>query len=65
MLKGSVIVFTYLITLFYLKRSLSTRKHIYMGVIIASLLAIGTSNIDNQEIPSHKCIQLIQTIIID
>jgi hypothetical protein len=45
MLKGSVIFFTYLITLFYLKRRLSLRKHIYMAVILGSLALIGLSNV--------------------
>ena len=45
MLKGSVIFFTYIITLFYLKRTLPLKKHVYMLAILGSLVAIGMSNV--------------------
>lgn len=45
MLKGSVIFFTYIITLFYLKRSLSVKKHLFMLLILSSLTLIGVSNV--------------------
>lgn len=44
MLKGSVIFFTYLITLFYLKRSIPLKNHMYMVAILGSLALIGLSN---------------------
>lgn len=53
MLKGSVIFFTYIITLFYLKKQLSLKKHLYMLVILASLALIGISNL-NSHVP-NKC----------
>ena len=52
MLKGSVLFFTYLITLFYLKKNLTPKKHMYMVFILISLIVIGASNI--KETPS-KC----------
>ena len=47
MLKGSVIFFTYIITLFYLKKTLSLKKHLYMLVILGSLALIGASNVSS------------------
>ena len=52
MLKGSVLFFTYLITLFYLKQNLSIRKHLYMLAILVSLTLIGISNLSNS---NPKC----------
>jgi len=49
MLKGSVIFFTYLITIFYLGKSLSTKKHILMVIILSSLFLIGFSNLENKD----------------
>jgi hypothetical protein len=52
MLKGSVLFFTYLITLFYLKRALSFKKHLYMLVILVALGVIGSANLAES---SSKC----------
>jgi len=62
MLKGSVLFFTYLITIFYLKRSLSVIKHISMVAILGSLTLIGYSNVSQTETSKCKCndIQLSQ-----
>ncbi len=49
MLKGSVIFFTYIITLFYLKKNLPLKKHLLMLVILAALFLIGSSNIENKD----------------
>jgi hypothetical protein len=46
MLKGSVLFFTYIITIFYLKRKLPLKKHLYMIVILGSLALIGVSNVN-------------------
>jgi len=56
MLKGSVIFFTYLISIFYLKRSLTWRKHFYMFTILVALVLIGSCNIDKV---NQKCINLV------
>jgi drug/metabolite transporter (DMT)-like permease len=52
MLKGSVLFFTYLITLFYLKRTLTVRKHLFMGLILLSLTIIGSANLKDS---TSKC----------
>ncbi len=56
MLKGSVVFFTYLITLFYLNKKLSLKKHGWMIVILLSLILIGTCNMEDKD---SKCIELI------
>lgn len=53
MLKGSVLFFTYIITIFYLKRKLPLKKHLLMIVILASLTLIGVSNINSHN--NAKC----------
>ena len=53
MLKGSVIFFTYMITIFYLKRSLPWSKHMYMLAILGSLAMIGSSNVSADKV--NKC----------
>jgi len=55
MLKGSVIFFTYIITLFYLKRKLTLKKHLFMMVILGSLTLIGISNVAGHTV--NKCKQ--------
>lgn len=45
MLKGSVIFFTYLISIIYLKKSLSLQKHLLMVIILLSLFLIASSNL--------------------
>jgi hypothetical protein len=49
MLKGSVIFFTYIITVFYLKKHLPLKKHLLMLIILAALFLIGSSNISNKD----------------
>lgn len=57
MLKGSVIFFTYIITLFYLKKTLSLKKHLYMLVILGSLALIGASNVSSDS--RNKCTSMM------
>ena len=47
MLKGSVLFFTYLISIMWSKRKLSLKQHLWMIAIVGSLLLIGYSNIPN------------------
>jgi hypothetical protein len=55
MLKGSVLLFTYLITIFYVGKKFTMEKHLYMVVILLSLAVIGTSNMGSEDIKNVKC----------